>query len=140
MYEDYLDKNEEVLWQGKPNSFIYATGGSASIPIIIFMIFWTAIVAFINVGFDSVGQMAVNREFNFFSLFPKLFFLVPTFVLVIIPIYRYIASKKVEYVVTDKRVYIVSGIIGTDIQSIEYREIQKLNVNIGILEKMKNFI
>lgn len=31
MYEDYLDKNEEVLWQGKPNSFIYATGGSASI-------------------------------------------------------------------------------------------------------------
>ncbi|MFM1514692.1 PH domain-containing protein [Helcococcus ovis] len=42
--------------------------------------------------------------------------------------------------VTNKRVYLILGIIGTDVQIIEYREIEKLNVNIGILEKMKNFI
>lgn len=78
--------------------------------------------------------------FLFFKLIPKLFLLASIFILIILPLYRYVALKKVEYMVTNKRVYLILGIIGTDVQIIEYREIEKLNVNIGILEKMKNFI
>lgn len=78
--------------------------------------------------------------FLFFKLIPKLFLLDSIFILIILPLYRYVALKKVGYMVTNKRVYLILGIIGTDVQIIEYREIEKLNVNIGILEKMKNFI
>lgn len=78
--------------------------------------------------------------FLFFKLIPKLFLLASIFILIILPLYRYVALKKVGYMVTNKRVYLILGIIGTDVQIIEYREIEKLNVNIGILEKMKNFI
>lgn len=79
-----------------------------------------------------------GRSFSLFSLIPILIFVIVADAFIIMPIKRFIESFKVNYYVTDLRVYIESGIIGSDIQNIEYREISKLNVNVGILGKLFN--
>lgn len=79
-----------------------------------------------------------GRSFSLFPIIPLLIFIVIAGAFIIMPIRRIIESFKVNYYVTDLRVYIESGIIGRDIQNIEYREISKLNVNVGILGKLFN--
>ncbi|EKB53780.1 PH domain-containing protein [Falseniella ignava] len=77
-----------------------------------------------------------KTPFSIFSLVPLIFFFIIFTIFVIFPIKRIIESFKVKYYVTDLRVYIESGIIGTDIQSLEYKEISKLNVNVNLLGKL----
>ena len=79
-----------------------------------------------------------GRSFSLFSLITLLIFVIVAGAFIIMPIKKFIESFKVNYYVTDLRVYIESGIIGSDIQNIEYREISKLNVNVGILGKLFN--
>jgi uncharacterized membrane protein YdbT with pleckstrin-like domain len=41
-----------------------------------------------------------------------------------------------EYVITDKRILIKSGLIGTDFNSIYFTEIKSANVNVGLIDKL----
>ena len=114
--------------------------------VFLFLIVWSSIVITIGGHFFSISNEFRKLDFpvdNFFktpfsifSLVPLIFFFIIFTIFVIFPIKRIIESFKVKYYVTDLRVYIESGIIGTDIQSLEYKEISKLNVNVNLLGKL----
>lgn len=145
MHNYFLDDNEKVLKRYKPNKFLYALGPLRNPIIVVFMVIWTVMVVgflsqFIGIGeaFNEGVPGIFGGGFDLFSIMPFVFLLVPLFFFVIGPIYRLLQSMKVEYIITDKRVYIISGLIGTDVKSLEYREIDKLNVNVGLFEKLTN--
>ena len=144
----FIDDNEKILWQGKPHKFMYLFNGF-SILAFLFFIVWA--VVFIGIGknffmfsseFRDLPAMSPDnmfgRSFSLFSLIPVLIFVIVAGAFIIIPIKRLIESFKVNYYITDLRIYIESGIIGRDIQSIEYKEINKLNVNVDLLGKLFN--
>ena len=144
----FIDDNEKILWQGKPHKFMYLFNGF-SILAFLFFIVWATI--FIGVGknffmfskeFRDLPAMSPDnmfgRSFSLFSLIPVLIFVIIAGAFIIIPIKRFIESFKVNYYITDLRIYIESGIIGRDIQSIEYKEINKLNVNVDLFGKLFN--
>lgn len=137
MYREFVEDNEKVLEELKPDTVVYTLWHLRNIFVVIFVLVWTAIVVTVSRGFNNFGEVPF-QPFKFFSLIPTLMLLFPIGFFIISPIVRLFQSSRIRYIITDKRVYLISGIIGTDVQSIEYREIDKLNVNVGLLEKMRN--
>ncbi len=141
----FIDDNEKIIWEGKPSKLMYFFNGF-NIIFFIFVIVWLLVFTSIWSGFSifsgefrEVAQGSFfERQFDMFMLIPFIVFLAFASVFILGPIRRFIESFKVKYYITDLRVYIESGIIGRDIQNIEYKEINKLNVNVGILGKMLN--
>lgn len=129
-----IEQNEKILWRGKPDKLIYSIGSPF---FYIFAFIW----GLVDIGFISLFLLAGEGSFDG----PPKFFLLPFFMLhmtpvwiaIIGPIYRFFASSKVEYLLTDKRIYIKSGLIGADIRSLELYEVQNLSVDVGLLEKMR---
>lgn len=139
MYKDYIGDDENILEIAYPDKFIYTFWNFRNGGLIIFFIIWILFLGFIGRKSSSIFMddefVAPNMFFQYISF---IMFLIPAIIFIVNPIIRFVQANKMEYIITDKRVYIFSGVIGTDIQSIEYREIDKLNVNIGILEKFRN--
>lgn len=52
------------------------------------------------------------------------------------PIYTFFSSIFTFYAITDKRVIIQSGIIGTDFQVVDFDKINNMDVNVGISDKL----
>lgn len=136
----FLEKDERVLWKGKPNKLVYTIGGFGFLFILGFVAVWTTLVLQsmdFTSTFDYGFSSSQDAGFSVFGIFPYLMLIFPIFFLGYI-IYRLISASKVEYIITDNRVYIISGLVGTDVNSLEYREIEKLNVNVNLLEKLAN--
>ncbi|MDO4604588.1 MAG: PH domain-containing protein [Helcococcus sp.] len=136
MYRDFIDDNEKIIEIAKPDKFIYTFWHLRNIGVLIFLLIWTVVVVFIGRQFIFFEDEMLNPGIMF-KFFPLILLAIPFIIFIINPILRYIQSSKIEYIITDKRVYIFSGVIGKDIQSIEYREIDKLKLNVGILEKIR---
>ena len=90
---------------------------------------------------EARRTQAANK---FKALLSLVIFLVVFFALHLIPVWAYIASvikrlagyKNVEYVFTDKRIILRSGLIGMDIKSFYYPSITAVNVKVGVLDRM----
>ena len=52
------------------------------------------------------------------------------------PIYRFFNWYRMNYALTDKRLYFTSGLIGLDIASAELPEVKDLRVNVGFMETL----
>ena len=64
--------------------------------------------------------------------------LLPVWIAVLGPLYRYFAWTRVDYVLTTRRIYLQSGLIGRDYTSLELYEVSNLTVNVGVLERLQN--
>lgn len=149
MFEQMIDHNERILWQGKPNKLLYVIGSPW---IYLFAIVWGVFdYFFINAFMSGMStnaflHSAPSVDFGGFGLFAGgfqilflLFFLIhlaPVWYAIFSPFYRLLSWHNVEYALTDKRVYLVSGTLGRDIVSIELRDIQNLSVNVNPLENL----
>lgn len=145
MLEKIIDHNERILWQGKPNKLLYVIGSPG---IYIFALLWGAFDFFFihtfMAGMSGASDFASSgpEGFGFFGglkMFFSLFFLLhlaPVWIAIFSPIYRFFSWHNIEYALTDKRVYLVSGIFGRDIVNIELRDIQNLTVNVNPIENM----
>ena len=138
----YIDDNEKILWEGRPSKLIYFFSGF-NLFAVIFLIIWSIMVMTISRQAvpitGELGKFTEAKPFiRSFALIPYIMRFVVFFVFIAIPIKKIIESFKVRYYVTDLRIYIESGIIGKDIQSIEYKDVKDLNVNVGLLGKMMN--
>ena len=47
-----------------------------------------------------------------------------------------IQHKNLEYVFTNKRIIIKSGVVGIDFQNVYYSEIESVNLKVGLIDKM----
>ena len=137
MYKDFIDDNEKILVTTKPDKFVYTFWHLRNIFLVIFLLIWMVAVIFIRRQFMTFDDGFLEPGLIIFKIGPLIMLAVPLIVFVVNPIVRFFQSTKIEYIITDKRVYVFSGIIGTDVQSIEYREIDKLNINVGLIEKLR---
>lgn len=129
MIENMLDANENIRWRGKPERVTYIIGSPV---IYLFAIFWAAIDSTLIVSWFSQGVQSP------FFVFFILLHMTPVWFALLGPVYRAINWNYIDYVMTEKRIYIHSGIIGRDIKVIEFAEIREPSVNVGLIEKIRN--
>ena len=130
--EDVLDKNETVLLRLKPNKKAYIW--SSILKMMPLALLWAA--------FDITFIVLMAKEGE--SMGPGLWFMIPFFLLHLAPVWIWLGQiitsaigyKNIEYVFTEKRIVIKTGIIGIDFKSVFYSEIEGIKVNVGLIEKL----
>lgn len=131
--DDMKTSGERVIWQGKPNRFLYILGNPL---IYVVGLLWGAFDLFLMSKFFPIGS-GFDGAFPFAFLVP--FFLIhlfPLWVAIFGPLVRAISWRNVEYMVTDQRIYLSKGVFGKDVTNLEYHEITHLTVNVNPLENM----
>ena len=129
MIDKIIDDNENILWRGKPNAFLYIVGNPS---IYLIAIIWGL--------FDFFFISSFFREFTFMHGFFIIFFIIhlfPVWFAILMPIYRILNYGTIEYAITDKRVYISQGFFGRDVNNYEHRELTNLKVNVNFMENIK---
>ncbi len=134
-----VQKDERILWQGKPNKKCYILEGIFN-PLLPFALVWlifdlTFFLFFI--GFFSAAEK--NSIDMPFTTTPIIAF----FILHLMPVWIYILGalfvfrryKHTEYIVTDKGVYISGGIFSYTCQMKPFTEISRIKVHRGIFDQ-----
>lgn len=132
--DDFIDKDEEILWRGKPkrSAFIW----SKVLTMLPFALIWVLFDGFF------IGMLATNDVFSNIPTF-MIVFLVLFFLLHLAPLWIWLSNvitagiqhKNIEYALTTKRIIIRSGIV-VDIKNIYYMDIQSVNVKVGLIDRM----
>lgn len=158
-FDKILDDHEKVMWSAKPKFWPYVL---QSIPLVIFGLIWLAMLSpFIVMFFGmplltdalpeptsySINGQEVSQEefesttasaFSIFSMVQILFlapFLLIGLGMLSAPVWAALAYRKEAYAITDKRVLISKGIIGTDFKMLDYDQIKNIEVNVGLIDK-----
>lgn len=126
-FAQILNKNEKILWEGKPNFGPFVAKSLIAVPFgflfLMFSLFWT-------------GMTVVSGAPFFFSLFGSPFILLGLLIMIEPPLYALLVYQYVYYVITDKRVLIQGGLIGRDFKIVDFDKIQNAEVNVGLFDKM----
>lgn len=131
--EDIIDNDESILVRIKPNRA--ATIWEAILRGLPFTLLWLIIDSAVITGCVIGGKDDPNFPF---------WFLAPFFLLHLFPVWLYIGKlvkelaslKNVEYVFTDRRIIIRSGLIGIDFKSIFYTSITGVTCKVGLIERI----
>lgn len=128
-----LVEGENIIWQGVPKKSAFILNKMMTMfPIALVWLLFDG--GFITM-FLSTGA------------FKQMFwFIIPFFALHLMPVWIWLgniltASKKWEntkYILTDKRIIIESGFIGMNYHTIYYRDINKVNLKVGVVDKLLN--
>ena len=137
--EDILEPQEKILARVSPDKKDYILESIfKGLPIALL---WGGIDAFIIVQMVSVGALVSDAGMEGFPLW---LFLILFFGLHLIPVWAYVASvikrvvgyKNIEYVFTDKRVILRSGLVGIDFKFAFYSQISAVTVKVGLWDRL----
>ena len=128
--EDMIDKDESILLRLKPNKKVFVL--SSILRLLPIALIWGALDVYVITQFISSVRAS------------DLWFLIPFFALHLFPVWcwvagivrAYVEHKNIEYVFTDKRILIRSGMIGIDFKSMFYSEVESVSARVGLLERM----
>lgn len=129
--ESMLGEGERILWQGKPKkSAFIANKVLAMLP---FALLWAAVdVAFVVLVFVLDAPTVMQ-------------WIVVAFVcLHLLPFWIWLSNvltanrryKNMHYALTDRRIMIRSGLVGIDYQSVSYKDIQNVDLRVGVADKL----
>lgn len=125
-----LDNGETLVKTIKPNKKRYIT---------IDLIFKILMVLIFGVGFITIGIVSyfTNPEDpqNTLSVFTSLG-AVFSFIFISSAFYNVVTYKKTIYAITDRRLIIKSGFIGSDFKSLELSSIGAVSVRVDLLDKL----
>lgn len=123
-YTQVLNKNEKVLWEGKPQFAPFFAKSFIAVPFGLFFLgfalFWTA------------GASSASGVFGLFGI-P---FILVGLGITLSPLYSLLVYNNVYYTITDKRVILQGGVIGRDVEIVDFDKIQSSNVNVGLFDKL----
>ncbi len=133
--EQLLAEGEQILWRAKPkrNAFIL----NKVFRMMPIALLWLLIDGGVIAGFVATG--AFTQAPVFFKVFIVCFFavhLIPVWIWISGIVSAGIAHKNMEYVFTDKRIILKSGVIGVDVNNIYYSDISNVNLRVGLLDKL----
>lgn len=119
---------ESVIWSGTPKKSAF----------IINKVLTMMPIALLWACFDSVFFFAALQEKEI------LWFVIPFLALHMMPVWIWLGNvltankkwKNTKYVVTDRRIIIITGFIGMDYQTIYYKDIQKVQLKINFIDKL----
>ncbi|MFA6417313.1 MAG: PH domain-containing protein [Patescibacteria group bacterium] len=121
-----LGGNEKISWRGNVNRTVI--GINLVLSLILFLAISGSVYSVDTINYFSNGLSKTMSGSTVASLI-LIFGLILSFVV-------FFSNYVKEYVITDKRVLIKSGLIGTDFNSIYFTEIKSANVNVGLLDKI----
>ena len=131
--KDILSDDEEVLVNLKPNRKVYLLESIfKGLPIVLI---WLAADTFAITMIASNGTMYEPWLIAFFIFFLALH-LIPVWIYIYSIIKVIVSYKNLEYVFTDKRIIVRSGLIGIDFKYVYYYEINSVTVNVGLFDRM----
>ncbi len=129
--EDILDEDESILLRIKPKKSAYILNSFISmLPIaFIWLIFDGFFLTMIAISHAPAYVWAI---------------LVPFFALHLMPVWMWLSNiisanarhKNIEYVFTEKRIIIRSGVVGIDFKNIYYTDIKGVNLKVGLIDRM----
>ena len=124
--DNILEKSEHKKWEGKINRKVIITGLIFSLVIII------AISSFFftkeTINYTSNGQ---PKQING-SLIGLGILVIGLAILFI----NFFSNFVIEYAITNKRIIIKSGLIGTDYKSIYFEQISQVVIDVGLIGKI----
>lgn len=120
-----LREGEKVLWSGKPEKRPLQMRGLMFLPIaLIFLI--------VPIAMTSITSSSGFPAFTvLFDLFTIIFFLIFFGSI----IFQFLSYENIEYMVTDQRILIQSGVLGVDTRFIGLAMIQEVSVSVGFLDR-----
>ena len=126
-----LAENEEILWQGKPKKKAYIF--NKVMEMFPFALLWLA--------FDSVF---IVSAFVLEMPWPARIGILAFICVHLIPFWKWLSGlltankryQNTQYALTSHRILIRTGLIGVDFQSVSYKDIQRVNLKVGVLDKM----
>lgn len=122
-----LDKNEKILWEGKPQFWPFLF--SRSSPLVTVGVLWSGIMLII-----TLNALADPGPLKYIIFFMPHFWI--GLVLIFGPLlYNALVYKHTYYAITDKRIIIQKGWIGRDFDIIDFDQITNAEVNVGVFDK-----
>lgn len=130
-----LNAGEQILWQGKPKkkAYIFSSIFSMMPFALIWLLFDSGfIITMFATG--AISHMPIGAIIGIGLFF--VFHMTPVWIWLANIITASRGYKNLEYVFTNKRIIIRSGIIGIDFKNIYYTEIESVNLKVGLVDKM----
>jgi len=132
--EDILSEDEQILQRLSPNKKVF----------ILEAIFKGLPVALLWGAFDAFFIIMMINAHAFDDNLPLLIGVIAFFAFHLLPLWMYIVSvvrniagfKNIEYVFTNQRIIVRSGLIGIDFKNIYYTSIEGINCKVGIFDRM----
>ncbi len=126
---------ESCVWFGKPQKKCHVLG--AVLKMLPFALLWLA--------FDSIFIIACFVG-DFAGEIPGVVWgiIVPFFAFHLMPVWLWIAGivkavagyKNITYCVTNERIIVKTGLVGTDIRSVLLKEVDSIDLSVGFLDKL----
>lgn len=129
--EDILDKNEKILLRTKPNKWAYIL--SAALTMLPLALIW---LLFDGFAIAMITKTNLPEGAGWFLVVFFAFHLIPVWIWLSNIIRAAVGFKNIEYVFTDKRIIVRSGIVGIDFKNVYYSEIEGVNLRVGILDRL----
>ena len=132
--EDILSEDEQILQRLSPNKKVF----------ILEAFFKGLPVALLWGAFDAFFIIMMINAHAFDDNLPLLIGVIAFFAFHLLPLWMYIVSvvrniagfKNIEYVFTNQRIIVRSGLIGIDFKNIYYTSIEGINCKVGIFDRM----
>ena len=122
-----LESSEQVTWQGKINRTVLILG----------LVFALIVVGVISFYFFSQDNLAFTSDKgNVTNVSGTLLGYIVVIVGILFSLIGFARKYVIEYAVTNKRVIVKSGIIGTDFKSVYYDQMKNVLVSVGIIGKI----
>ncbi len=121
-----LEPKEKVVWQGIVNRKVLNTFLIISLAITLGISWWLFATGNINYTSNNAQKQVSGSTVGIAVLIIGL----------IISLWPYFAGRVKEYAITQKRVLIKSGLIGTDFKSVYFDQIKNVIVDVGLIGKI----
>ncbi len=129
-----INPNEKILYEGKPNKKCYIFEAIFN-PLLPIAIIWAII------DFGIVGTTLFNTDMGGLS-----FFIIPFMLLHLMPVWLYLGGvlfsfkryKNTAYVVTDRAIYVSSGLFTRNINTKPFAELSHIDLHRGIFDQKFN--
>jgi hypothetical protein len=126
-FDSVKDDDEEIVWTDKPKFIPYAiTGLAAGIGILIFVAYYFLMTSNVTSNDNSFGNIS-----KWFVAIPIIFFAWSF-------LQKIFSFSNTSYAMTNKRVMMRTGFIGTDFKSIDYDKISDIEVTVNVVERAFN--
>jgi len=129
-----VGSDERILYEGKPNKKCYIFESIFN-PLLPFALLW----AFIDFGVLGAALFADTPD-------NMAFFIIPFMLLHLMPVWIYLGGilfttrryKNTAYIVTDRSIYVSSGVFTRTIETKPFAELSHINLHRGIFDQMFN--